>query len=259
MDNNVLEHSAMEMIAQHRSGSRFKNLSQEFQPKNLTDAYEAQDMFHRLSNRGILGGFKIALASKVQQELTGVNHPLYGGIFAKEIIMSPAKIPFKSNLSLGLEFELAVTISQEITSEAGLFDKNSVRAIIDIVCPAFEIIIDRGADYADLDPMSMVVDNVWCGGVVLGAPVPNWQRIELNKLDATLMWNDRPPETALVGDANPLDSLVWLINSLLVRNKKIPKGAVIITGSVFKTRNTKIGDQIKYIIGTNSKVQVDIV
>ena len=105
----------------------------------------------------------------------------------------------------------------------------------------------------------MVVDNVWCGGVVLGPLVRSWKSKNINELNATLQWNDESPQSASVGDANPLASLVWVINSLLKRNRGIPKGFVIITGSVLKTRTAKIGDRVSYNIGNLSEVTVDIV
>ena len=49
---------------------------------------------------GVSLGFKIGLASKTQQELTGINHPLYGGIFKNEIETSPAQIRSKKYLNL---------------------------------------------------------------------------------------------------------------------------------------------------------------
>lgn len=259
MASNTIKAIALEMLKQHQKGEPFVNLSPEYQPKSFTDAYRAQEFFQKLSNRGPLGGFKIGLASKTQQELTGISHPLYGGIFKKEIETSPATIQYKKYLNLGLEFELAVTISHDIPKVHALFDEETILGVIESVHPAFEIAIDRKADYSNLDPISMVVDNVWCGGVILGPSLPNWKAENINKLTATLKWNNEPPKNVLVGDAFPLASLVWVINSLLKRNKEIPKGFVIMTGSVLKTRNAKIGDKISYDIGQLSQVNVDII
>lgn len=256
MDNKAI--IAMEMLKQHTIGSRFENLSQDFMPKTVQDAYESQDYFQKFSTRGELGGFKIALASKVQQNLTGIKHPLYGGIFSSEILPSPAKIEFKKCLGLGLEFELAITLLQDLPKGHQLVTERSVIKYIKSIYPAFEIIIDRNADYSNLDALSMVVDNVWCGGVVLGDPIKNWESMDLNKLEATLNWNEEDPVKALTGDANPIKSLVWVINSLLTRNIKIPKGSLFITGSVMKTRKLNVGDIIEYKIGNNSKVQLEV-
>lgn len=259
MGNNIKMQMALAMLEQHERGLKFNNLSNALSPRSLLEAYDAQDYFHKLSNRGGLGGYKIALTSKVQQELTGVKHPLYGGIFLNEIRTGPTLLAFENRQSLGLEFELAVTLAQDVHEGHQVFDESEILNIIDKVYPAFEIIIDRNADYTDLDAFSMVVDNVWCGGIILGEPLQSWKEINLNKLEATLKWNENPPEKAFVGDADPLRSLWWVINALIGRNKKIPKGSVIITGSVFRTRNVHVGDQVHYSIGSCSEVSVNIV
>ena len=45
-----------------------------------------------------------------------------------------------------------------------------------------EIIIDRDADYNNIDPYSMAADNAWCGGIVLGNPIENWLDINFENL-----------------------------------------------------------------------------
>ena len=75
-----LEQIAKFMLDQHKSKQNFQNLPETLMPKNLNEAYKIQEIFQKNSGRGQLGGFKIALASKVQQELCGIDHPIAGGI-----------------------------------------------------------------------------------------------------------------------------------------------------------------------------------
>ena len=49
-----------------------------------------------------------------------------------------------------------------------------VAAAVDGVCPAIEIIDDRGADYRSLDAFSLIADNAWNGGIVLGDFTPSF-------------------------------------------------------------------------------------
>ena len=78
-----LEQIAQFMLDQHKSRQNFQNLPQSLMPNDFDEAYKIQQIFQRNSGRGDLGGFKIALASKVQQELCGIDHPIAGGIFCK--------------------------------------------------------------------------------------------------------------------------------------------------------------------------------
>ena len=64
-----LEKIAQFMLDQHKSKQNFQNLPQTLMPKDFDEAYKIQKIFQENSGRGSLGGFKIALASKVQQQL----------------------------------------------------------------------------------------------------------------------------------------------------------------------------------------------
>ena len=252
--NQIAKH----MLDQHRNKMPFHNLPVSLNPSDINEAYKAQSVFHKESGRGVLGGYKIALASKIQQELCGINHPIAGGIFAKEIKSSPSTFELKKYHGLGLEFEIAVTLSKELNAEMGIFDKNNIREYIKCLSPAFEMIIDREADYSNIDALTMIADNAWCSGIVLGEELPNWESLNLETLKSKLYWNKEVPQDALINDANPLESLSWVANLLISQGRVIPKNSVIITGSVIKTRAPLIDDHIIYNVGGLSEVEIRI-
>ncbi len=246
-------------INDHKNKMIYRNLPDDLKPIDIKEAYLAQKKFQENCGRGTLGGFKIALASKVQQQLCGVDHPIAGGIFENEIYNSPSEVIFSSYHGLGLEFELAMEIGEDLVLNSKKFDKNNVLDYISNIYSAFELIIDRDADYKNLDALSMASDNVWCGGIILGNPIKNWKKIDFETLQSTLYWNNEIPKKALVKDANPFETLAWVINLRLSLDLKIPKGSKIITGSVIKTRSPKKGDAITYNIGGLSETKVNFI
>lgn len=159
---------------------------------------------------------------------------------------------------MGLEFEIAVTLSEELNSKMGIFNKDNIRKYIKCLSPAFELIIDRDADYSNIDPLTIIADNAWCSGIVLGPEIPNWQDVDLNTLQSKLYWNNETPQNAMIRDANPLQSLSWVANLLISQGKIIPADSVIITGSVIKTRAPLVGDKIIYDVSGLSKVEINI-
>lgn len=250
---------AWEVISQHREGRTFRNLSGDFAPRDIDDAYRVQDALHRAHanhERGALGGYKIALASSVQQQLCGIDHPIAGGIFANEIMDNPAEIPLSRYHGLGVEFELAFEIGRQI-SEPGL-DRDTVRAHIAAARPALELIVDRGADYGTLDARTMIADNAWGAGIVLGEPIADWDDQDIDAMGCTLLWSGAEKAEARAGDAEPLTSLAWIANLITGRGLTIDPGQIVITGSVIKTRYPTGGEQIKYSIG-KSIVEAQIV
>lgn len=254
-----LEQIAKFMLDQHKSKQNFQNLPETLMPKNLNEAYKIQEIFQKNSGRGELGGFKIALASKVQQELCGIDHPIAGGIFANEIKSSPETFDLDNFHGLGLEFELAVTLSDDLKPGMEPFDKNNIKQFIKSLSPAFELIIDRDADYSNINPLTMITDNAWCSGIVLGKELSNWEKLNLDVIRSQLLWNDEAPQDAMIKDANPLESLSWVSNLLTSLGRTIPKDSVIITGSVIKTRAPNKGDHIIYKVEDLSEVEIKII
>jgi 2-keto-4-pentenoate hydratase len=254
-----LKQIAKFMLDQHKSKQNFQNLPETLMPKNLNEAYKIQEIFQKNSGRGQLGGFKIALASKVQQELCGIDHPIAGGIFANEIKSSPETFDLDNFHGLGLEFELAVTLSDDLKPGMEPFDKNNIKQFIKSLSPAFELIIDRDADYSNINPLTMITDNAWCSGIVLGKELSNWEKLNLDVIRSQLLWNDEAPQDAMIKDANPLESLSWVSNLLTSLGRTIPKDSVIITGSVIKTRAPNKGDHIIYKVEDLSEVEIKII
>jgi len=253
-----LKKIAQFMLDQHYSKKNFQNLTETLMPSDFDEAYKVQEIFQKNSGRGELGGFKIALASKIQQELCGIDHPIAGGIFANEIKSSPSTFDLKNFHGLGLEFEIAVTLSDDLKPDMGPFNKENIRKYIKCLSPAFELIIDRNADYSNIDPLTMITDNAWCSGIVLGKEIPNWEKLDLDTIQSELLWNNEAPQGAMIKDATPLESLAWVSNLFTSMGRTIPKNSVIITGSVIKTRAPESGDHVIYKVGQLSEVEIKV-
>lgn len=253
---------AREIIRQHQAGERYANLTGDPAPRDIGEAYAAQFRLHEIhakEGRGPLGGRKIALASAVQQQLCGVDHPIAGGIFANEMFESPATLRLADYHGLGLEFELAVILGEDLAPGDGPFDAAAVRARTTAIRPAFEMIIDRGADYSDLNALTMAADNAWCAGIVLGPEIAGWRDMDVDAIPVSLHWNDEAPATAKVGDADPFGSLAWVANVLTGAGQVVKAGEVVITGSVIKTRAPEVGDKVRYDVGGLGSVELSVV
>jgi len=254
-----IQQIAGQLISQHKNKKQFSNLLGNLRPVSKEEAYLAQFEFQARSSRGPLGGFKIALASSTQQELCGINSPIAGGIFLKEIFPNNHQIFLDQYHGLGLEFELAFRISKQISpNDLRTKEFNMLSCVADIY-PAFELIADRDADYQNLDALTLIADNAWSAGVVLGDPIPNWENISLTDLTSSLYWNSEPIMLAPIINANPLTSLAWVTNHLGNMGKIIPKDSIIITGSVLQTRKPIKGDKIIYKMENFAQVEVSII
>ena len=245
----------------HETAEPFRNLDGDLAPTDIPEAYAAQFRLHDLhvkNGRGALGGRKIALASKVQQELCGIDHPIAGAIFANEIMASPVAINLADYHGLGVEFELAIMLADDLTGALAPFSKDTISRHIASVHPAYELIIDRNADYNILNALTMIADNAWCAGVILGPEIPDWRALDLDELPVTLHWNDEAPVPAKTGLADPLGSLAWVASLITGMGGTIHAGDIVITGSVIKTRYPEPGDRMRYDIDGRADVVLTI-
>ena len=243
----------------HKSGDTFSNLENDMKPQDLAEAYEIQKRLRRKLPRGPLGGYKIALSSKIQQDYHKITQPVYGGIFKKEIFNSPKVIVLKNYHRMSVEFELAFELSDRIADSTIHRSPENIYFDISNVMPAIELVDDRGANYEGLDPLSLACDNAWSGGLVLGNPIHLWQEKDFLDIHSTCEWNQEPKLTTNVLDAKPFENLSWLINELHSSHSELKPGMIIITGSVFKVRQANIGDKINHVLSDHGNVSIEVI
>ena len=254
MDQEQINRVARNIYAANQERAPFQPLRGTDAPPSMEAAYQIQDEVHRLfdieGGFGPLGGHKIALTSRAVQELCGVDQPAYGGVFASIIQRAPAILKAEDYMHLGLEFELAVEIGRDIPASGAPYDRASIAPYVAACMPAFELIEDRNADYGTLDAESILTDRCWCAGVVLGAPVTQWQQVDLATAPVELIWNGEVVDQGVTGDSmgHPLEGLAWVANHLASRGRNMRNGEIVITGSALKTRFPEIGDEIVYKI-----------
>ena len=243
----------------HQRGDTFSNLENDMKPQDFAEAYDIQKRLRQKLPRGPLGGYKIALSSKIQQDYHNITQPVYGGLFRKEIFNSPKMIVLKNYHRMSVEFELAFELSDRIADSTIHRNLENIFPDISNVMPAIELVDDRGANYEGLDPLSLACDNAWSGGLVLGDPIEDWKEKNFLVMQSTCEWNHEPKITTNVLDAKPFENLCWLINELHSCQSELKPGMIIITGSVFKVRQAKIGDKINHILSDHGKVSIEVV
>ena len=237
----------------------YETLGGSLAPDDLAQAYEAQAAFQAamLERRGAIVGRKIALSNKALQEMCGIDQPVAGGIFEHELHQAPTRIATGDFIRLGLEFELALELAKDVPPQQKEHTASSVRELVANVRPAFELIEDRDADYRYLDVMTLVSDNAWCGGVVLGSPIENWRELDLDAIESTVVQAGVEDEGTNTGTASPLTFLAWVLNHFSGRGLSLKAGEHIITGSAARTRFPKSGDKFAYHVA-GAVVEIDV-
>lgn len=242
------ERIAERLAVEWEGRAPYQTLIGDLAPADLAEAYRAQGLLQQrfVSMRGPLAGRKIALSSAAMRQMVGLTEPVAGAFFQRDVRQSPATVDLSEFRRLGLEFELAFEIARDVPPGEAPHDAESVRALVAGVRPAFELVEDKDADYSLLDALTLVADNAWCGGVVLGEPVPGWQALDLDALAVTIRQEGHEPERVVTGAATPLASLAWVLNHAAATGQTVRQGEHVITGSAARTRFPKPGERVRY-------------
>lgn len=231
----------------HRAGTPFRNLPQEIAPSTIWEAYAAQEALRDLwvPLYGEVGGLKIATTTKVMQALMGIDHPCGGVIYSKRIHTSPATIDLADHMHVVMECELAVRVGRTFEPRTTAYTREEARAGVAEVMPAFELIEDRNADYKSSKATSLICDNAWNAGIVLGTPVKVPASLELNGLAGKLK-NNTGEHAGKTDD--PMGALAWIANLAASRGKPLTAGQVVITGSLIPTLPIAVGETFDFEI-----------
>jgi 2-keto-4-pentenoate hydratase len=111
-----------------------------------------------------------------------------------------------------------------------------------------------------LDAFTLVADNCWNGGVVLGTPVTEWHRVDLENAPTRLELNGEPIDEGLVGDAmgHPFEAVAWLANLLNQQGKMLKRDMLVMTGSSIRTRFPNAGDTLYFLIEDMGGVRLEL-
>ena len=262
MTPETMDATARAYLEARRSRTQYRPLDPSVRSAALDDAYRIQDRLHRLmadAGQGEIAGWKIALTSKAMQQMTGVDQPAAGAIFSKVVHPSPARVDVAAYHHLGVEFEVAVRLADDLPAGGAPWTRSSVAGRIDACMPAIELVEDGNADYKTLDAFTLVAQNAWNGGVVLGAPVIEWRAVDLEN-SATRCWiNGEPGGQGKTGDAlgHPFEAVAWLANLLNGRGGMIRRRMIVMTGSSITTKFPAPGDRVRFAIDGLGEVALE--
>jgi 2-oxo-3-hexenedioate decarboxylase/2-keto-4-pentenoate hydratase len=248
---------AQHMWNDHIGRKPYSNLPDSLAPASISDAYAAQEAYWRLAEPvyGSLAGVKVATTTKVMQQLMNITHPCGGGIFSKTIHTSPARIAKADFVNLRLESEIALQLATDMPIGDQPFTADSVVPFVAGARAAYELIEDRNAIYTETKATSMIVNNCWNAGVVLG------ELRAVKPAEVTTVRGRQTINGQLIGEGqseNPFATLAWLANLLAERQRSLKAGMIVITGSIVPTFSIQPGDHAVFRVDGLGEVVMDI-
>ena len=206
-----------------------------------------------------IAGWKVGLTTPRMQQMCGIDQPIAGVVLADRVHASGHVVRLAEFGRIGIEFEIAMRLGRDLGPGDAPFDRAKVAAAVDAVAPAFELIDDRQADYKTLDVLSLVADNSWNEGVVLGAFRSTWP--ELGAIVGTVTCDgaeiDRGRGSDVLG--HPLAPLEWLAGHLAQSGGALRAGDIVMTGSLVTTRFPEPGQRYGFALDGLGAVELSAV
>jgi 2-keto-4-pentenoate hydratase len=249
----VTPHSA-EIAAEHLFHWRIHKiampiLGEEFRPKSDNDGYQIQKLLHpKLTAEGFgpVAGIKIGCTTPVMQEYLKIDQPCAGAVFSTSVHHRSATVFAKNFIRLGVECEMAVCLNADLTPSGAPYDRQSVAGFVGSVMAAMELVDDRYENYENFGVASLIADDFFNAGCVLGPQVLDWRKKDLSKISGEMRINDRVVGKGIGADilGHPLDAMAWVANRWAERGLTLFAGAFVLLGSLVQTQWLESGDLV---------------
>ncbi len=182
-------------------------------------------------------GKKIGLTSVTVQQMLGVYEPDFGQLLSGMVYNNGDTIGLDTLIAPRAEGEIGFVLKRDLVGP-GITAVDVLRAT-DYVVPCFEIVDSRINDW-DIKIVDTVADNASCGVYVLGdTPIDPFE-VDLALVGMTIMVHEQGAAEAelfttgagAAVQGSPVNSVVWLANTLGRFGIPFRAGEVILSGSL---------------------------
>ncbi|MCW5623288.1 MAG: fumarylacetoacetate hydrolase family protein [Burkholderiales bacterium] len=227
--------------------------------EDLAAAYAIQAALVRRYEKihGPRVGYKIGLTSARMQQMCGIPHPIPGVVLASRQQPSGIERRLSEMVHMGLEFEVCSRLGRDLPPRAAPYTVDDVALAVDAVAPAFEVIDDRNSPYP-LDPLSLVADNAWNEGIVLGPWCESWPDLAAARgiVECDGLEIDSGHGRDVLG--HPFAPLAWLATHLSGLGQTLRAGEIVSTGSMVTTRFPVAGNHYRFTVEGVGSVELRI-
>ena len=239
-------------------------LPEAIRPRDLAESYATQAALHQRLAATRIGsriGYKIGCTTKVMQDYLGLSHPCRAGLFAG--VMHRTASRSASTVSSGSgssarsrSASAAIFRRAPLPSRARASSRRSAAYMA-----AIEIVDDRYVDWRKTDAATLIADDYFAAGAVLGPPVAGAGLADAAALVGTTEINGREVGRGQGSDVmgHPLNALAWLANSLAEAGAYLRAGEIVLTGSLVETKWLTRGDKASITVADLGTVTLSVV
>jgi len=235
---------ARQLANLRRQGKQQSGLAPELTPPDIDTAYRIAGQVAK-ALEWTVGGWKIAATNGEMQSALRTDAPIYGRVFAKDILSTPVEVEHAALCSPIPEVEYQIRLGADLPPREKPYDVDEVGDAMASIHPGIELAECRFIHDAQFPPLAAILaDGAGSGKLVYGAPIDNWRERDIAGQEVVLYCNgeERRRGTAAVAMEHPLVPLTWLANELSRTGVGLKAGQLVSTGTLTGMLRPKAGD-----------------
>lgn len=242
------------LLDQRLSLEPITDLPPGLRPQTEAEGYGLQRMLNGLltvAGLGAQAGHKIGCTTAVMQKFLNIANPCAGVVFEKCVLRGAARVPRSGFVKLGVECEICVELARDLAPAGAPVDRHAASDAIGAVMAAIELVDERYKNFRTLGVPTLIADDFFDSGCVLGEPVRDWRRLDLARISGVTYINGaesgRGVGSLVMG--HPLEALAWLANARARFGlEPLKAGEFVLLGSVVETKWLEAGDQVRVVL-----------
>ncbi len=205
-------------------------------PQTLADGYaiQAAVIDARAAGGAAPIGYKIGATNPGARDLLGLPDMFWGVLLSTMTSDAPSTFAGKDLYIRVIEPEIALRFGSPLDGTAGTVTEADVRAAVDAVLPAIEIVdTPFGEGWTKAGGANLIADDGAHGAWIKGAPADGGTDLNLMDLAVTLTAGGEPVREGKGSnvEGGPFAVTAWLVNEIAKHGKTIRAGDYVTTGS----------------------------
>lgn len=259
-DDSDRDAAAAFLMDARLSPTSLDGLPETLAPKDLPAAYRLQSALNERLAGALdpVAGWKIGCTTAVMQTYLGIDHPCAGAMFSSGLRHGLGVFTRTELNRPGVECEIAVTLARDLPGPVD----GGLEALVPFIASAhasIELVDDRWRDFSAVGTPTLIADNFFNAGCVLGEPVAV-DPMHLDRLQGAMRVNGNQVGEGRGADilGHPLEALNWLAGHARETGRPLRAGEVVTLGSLVQTVWLEAGDEVSISIETLGRCDLRI-
>ena len=257
--------NAAKILFNHKLNKTGLNSLNNLEPKNIKDAYKIQNELkvnYLILKNNICIGKKIGCTSKAAQAQMNVTEPFYGNLYSKYSSKNISKLNSKYFFEPFVEPEISFRIREDIDISKAPYSFDDMENLLDGILCSIEIVDFRfQKPLSEIGAINLISTNGASDYWIYNNEIFKIDEIDLGDFEVSLFIDNILKETGNSKNVldNPLNAVLWLINTLCKKGEPMLKHQFISSGSCTKAYKLEKGNKIKADFGKLGTIEFDYI